>query len=175
MNNTNKAIFLDRDWTLNFDYCYVHKIEDLQLMPWVDEWLKILKSLWYLLIIITNQSWIARKYYTEESMHRFNDELENRIWIKFDAIYFCPHLDSDRCDCRKPSIWNVLEAKKTFNIDLSQSFFIWDKSSDIECWNNAWIKTVLIADKSLNLDLDIKPDYTVESILEFSKILNNDL
>ncbi len=56
----NKAIFLDRDWTINYDYSYVYKLEDLKILDWAKEWLENLKALWYLLILVTNQSWIWR-------------------------------------------------------------------------------------------------------------------
>ena len=81
---TNKAIFLDRDWTLNYDYSYVYKLEDLKILDWVKEGLEYLKSLWYLLILVTNQSWIWRWYYTLEDCNNFNNKLQkttmNQIW-----------------------------------------------------------------------------------------------
>lgn len=167
----NKAIFLDRDWTINLDNNYVYKIEDLVILDWVREWLDILKKLWYKFIIITNQSWIWRWYYTIEETNSFNKELEKRIGIKFDDIFICPHLESDNCDCRKPKIWNILKAKEKFWLNLEKSYFIWDKDSDIECWKKAWCKTILI--KSNQYKNKIKADLEVKNLFEFAKILIN--
>jgi histidinol phosphatase-like enzyme len=66
-----------------------------------------------------------------------------------------------------------LDAKDKFNLDLSKSFFIWDKNSDVQCWLNAWLKTAYIVNKQYSLD--IKSDYSVSSLLEFANILNNDI
>lgn len=76
MKNMNKVIFIDRDWALNYDYSYVYKLEDLKILNWVKEGLDYLKSLWDLLILVTNQSWIWRWYYTLEDYNNFNNELE---------------------------------------------------------------------------------------------------
>ena len=165
----NKAIFLDRDWTLIYDWWYLHKVEDIKILDWVKEWLIELKSKWYRLIIISNQSGIWRWYFTVDDCNEFNKELERQLWIKFDAIYVCPHAPNDRCACRKPSISNVEKAVQDFDLDITKCFFVWDKESDIQTWINAWCKTVLI--KNDKHECDIKPNFLVESISEFSKLI----
>lgn len=165
----NKAILLDRDWTLNYDYAYVYKPEDLEILDWVKEWLHKLKSLWYKLIIISNQSWIWRWYYTMEDCNKFNEELENQLWIKFDWIYICTHLPHEDCKCRKPKTLLVENAIKDFNLDINQCYFLWDKDSDIQTWINSWCKTVLI--KNDVYENTIKADLEVKSILEFSNLV----
>ncbi len=165
----NKAIFLDRDWTLNYDYSYVYKLEDLKILNWVKEGLDNLKSLWYLLILVTNQSWIWRWYYSLQDCNKFNDELQKQLWIKFDAIYICPHTPEDNCNCRKPKPQLVKNAIKDFNLDINQCYFVWDKDSDIQTWINIWCKTVLIKNDLYNNT--INPDIKVSSLLEFSNIL----
>ena len=167
--NQNKAIFLDRDWTLNYDYSYVYKLEDLKILDWAKEWLENLKSLWYLLILVTNQSWIWRWYYTLEDCNRFNDELQKQLWIKFDGIYICPHTKEDNCKCRKPSTLFIEKAIKKFKLDIEQCYMIWDKESDIRMWIDAWCKTVLI--KESQYECNLKPDYSVNTILEFSDLI----
>ena len=166
----NKAIFLDRDWTLNYDSKYVYKLKDLKVLDGVKEWLKLLKNLWYKLIIVSNQSWVWRWYYTIEDCNKFNDELEKQIWIKFDDIYICPHLSEENCECRKPKTLFIEKAIEKFNLDTEQCYFIWDKESDIQTWINAWCKTVLI--KNDQYECNIPVDCTVDTIMEFAMILS---
>lgn len=166
---TNKAIFVDRDWTINRDFWYVYKIENLEILDWVKEWLAQLKKMWYRIILITNQSWIWRWYFMQEDCDKFNAELENQLWIKFDGIYICPHTPEDGCECRKPKIENIRKAIKDFELDITQCYMIWDKESDIQMWRNAWCKTVLIKDSQY--ECKIEPNYSVSTIFEFSELI----
>ncbi len=170
----NKAIFLDRDGTINVDTNYVYKLEDLTIIKGTKEWLEIFKKLWYLLIIITNQSWIWWGYYTIEDTNILNKELEKRLGLQFDAIYICPHTKEHNCNCRKPKTTNILKAKKIYNINLEESFFIWDKESDISCWEKAGCKTVLIQNEQYHYTNTTKPDYLTKNVLDFSNIIRND-
>ena len=165
----NKAIFLDRDWTINQDFSYVYKIEDLKLLDWAKEGLHELKNLWYKLILITNQSWIWRWYYTMENCNRFNKELENQLWLKFDWIYICPHTPEDNCNCRKPKTLLIENAVKDFDLDVNKCFFIGDKESDIKTWINVWCKTVLI--NGSNYKCNIEPKFCVNNLLEFAEMI----
>jgi D,D-heptose 1,7-bisphosphate phosphatase len=159
-------MFLDRDWTINKDFSYVYKIEDLKLLYWAKEGLVKLKILWYKLILITNQSWIWRWYYTMEDCNNFNEELENQLWLKFDWIYICPHIPGDNCGCRKPKTLLVENAIKDFDLDVGQCYFIWDKESDIQTGINVWCKTVLIENNQY--ECNIKPDFSYDSINSFA-------
>lgn len=165
----NKAIFFDRDWTLNYDGWYLHKIKDVKVLKWTKEWLETLKKLWYKLIIISNQSWIWRWYYKLEDCDKFNEELEKQLWIKFDAIYICPHTSEDNCKCRKPNTLLVEKAIKKFNLSINQCFFIGDKESDIQTGINIWCKTVLI--KNNQYKCNLRPNFIANSISEFSKLI----
>jgi D,D-heptose 1,7-bisphosphate phosphatase len=167
----DKAIFLDRDWTINLDSEYVYKIEDLVILKWVVRWLKLLKELGFLLIIITNQSGIWRWYFSLRDCEKFNEVLERKIWIKFDEIYICFHKPEDNCECRKPKIGSILKAQKKFWLNLENCYFIGDKDSDILCWKNAGCKTVFI--RSDKYKHTIKADFEVNNILEFASILKN--
>ena len=167
--NYNKAIFLDRDWTLNYDWWYLHKVEDVKILSWVKEWLQILKDLWYKLIVISNQSWIWRWYFKIEDCNNFNAELEKQLWIKFDAIYICPHWPDEKCACRKPKTLLVEKAIKKFNLDVSKCYFVWDKESDVQMWINWWCKTVLI--KNSQYECNMSADYVVDTILEFAEMI----
>lgn len=130
----NKAIFLDRDGTINVDTMYPHKIEDLKLLPGVVEGLKKL-SKEFIFIIITNQSGINRGIYTEKDMEKFNNKLMDELKkenIEIKKIYHCPHTPKEVCDCRKPSTKYIKQAEKEFDIDLKNSWSIGDHPHDVE-------------------------------------------
>ena len=139
-----KAIFLDRDGTLNYDSNYVYRLEDLVILPWVEEWLHLLKNAWFLLIIVTNQSGINRWFYTFQQFLDFTNALAQQVHIVFDAIYCCPHRAEENCFCRKPNTQHLLDAQQKFSIDMRQSFFVGDKETDVLCWNNAWCTSILL-------------------------------
>ena len=166
---SNNAIFLDRDWTINHDYSYVYKLEDLKILNWAKEGLHKLRDLWYKLILVTNQSWIWRWYYTLEDCNIFHNELQKQLWIKFDWIYICPHSPDEKCGCRKPNTKLIDQAVKDFDLNINQCYFVWDKDSDIQTWINVWCKTVLI--KNDVYENHIKPDMEVTSLQEFSNLL----
>ena len=130
----NKAIFLDRDGTLNVEVNYLHECEKLRLIEGTAQALKLLKSEGYLLIVISNQSGIGRGYFTSEDVDRVNsymNELLERQGVRLDAFYYCPHLEKDNCLCRKPKTGLYLKAARDFDIDFGQSYMVGDKESDI--------------------------------------------
>ncbi|MDD5177929.1 MAG: D-glycero-beta-D-manno-heptose 1,7-bisphosphate 7-phosphatase [Candidatus Nanoarchaeia archaeon] len=145
----NKAIFLDRDGVINENTDYLHKKEDLIFISNSLEALKKINKSKYKVIIITNQSGIARGYFTLEQFHDFNKHFMselNKENIKIDGEYFCPHhpdFDMD-CSCRKPKPGMLLKAKKEFNIDLKNSWMIGDDLCDILAGKNAGCKTILV-------------------------------
>ncbi len=130
-----KAVFIDRDNTLIEDPGYIHKPEDVKLLNGVPEGLKKLRSAGFLLIVVSNQSGIGRGYYGEEDFHAVNRKLQELllpygVWI--DAFYFCPHKPGDGCSCRKPGTGMVERAAKEWNIDVTKSYVVGDKDSDVE-------------------------------------------
>ena len=113
----NKAIFLDRDGTINVDFGYVYKTQELELLPGVAEALRIFQELGYLLIVITNQSGIGRGYFTLEDAEQFNRALAQELekhGVILNDFYTCPHAPEEHCECRKPSPFMVTEAIKKF-------------------------------------------------------------
>lgn len=137
------AIFLDRDGVLNRDFNYVHRIEDLELLPSVSRSLSRLKAAGFLLIVITNQSGIARGKFTLKDVDLFNAALQKKITEEngplFDAVYVCPHhpLGSAHpynvdCNCRKPKPGLLLQAMSDHDVDVSLSCMVGDKESDME-------------------------------------------
>ena len=128
-----KAIYLDRDGTLNVDTKYPHKIEDFKLLPGVIGGLKKL-SKDFIFIIITNQSGIGRSIYTEKQMHEFNQHLIEELKkenIEIKKIYHCPHTPKEICECRKPSTKYIEKAAKEFDIDIKNSWAIGDHPHDV--------------------------------------------
>ena len=148
----NSAVFLDRDGTLNEDPGYLGDPDHLKLYPGTGESLSFLKNiLGFKLIVISNQSGIARGLITDEMVEAVNlrlNELLEKDNVKIDAFYYCPfHPDfssKEECRCRKPSPELVLKAAKDLNIDLASSYFVGDAVSDIECGKNAGLKTILV-------------------------------
>jgi len=174
----NKTIFLDRDGTLNMDEGYTYKTQDLKFYPDVFKALNLLKAQ-FKFIIITNQSGIGRGYYTEEQFHKFNNHLVNKLkeqGIKIEKTYFCPHYPKGSCDCRKPNIKFIKQAKEEFNIDLNNSWVIGDHPHDIELGKNAGCKTIYLLTghgKKHKKDLE-NPDFIANNILEAANIIKND-
>lgn len=136
----NKAVFLDRDGTINVEKNYLYKKEDFEFLPGVIPALKQLQAAGYLLIIVTNQSGIARGYYSEQDFLDLNDWIitilaEQGIYIS--KVYYCPHhpdADNEKyrvnCECRKPKPGMFLKAKQDFDLDLGACFAIGDKIRD---------------------------------------------
>lgn len=143
----NKAVFLDRDGTINVDHGYVYKTEDFQFIDGAAEAMKMLKDAGYLLIIVTNQSGIARGYYTEEDfmvLHRAVEEMLQKEGVSVDGLYYCPHLEN--CDCRKPQLKLFYDAARDFSIDFSQSYAVGDRMRDLAICEAEGVKGFLISD-----------------------------
>lgn len=146
----NKAIFLDRDGTINIDYGYVYKPEDLVLLPGVIEALQLFQKKGYLLIVITNQSGVARRYFTEQNVLEFNQKIKKELALRNINIadfFVCTHGPSEQCLCRKPSPLLINEAILKYNIDPLQSFMFGDKKSDVLCGENAHVKSFLVTNE----------------------------
>lgn len=168
------AVFLDRDGTINVNNPeYVHKIKDFKFLPGVISALKKLSKTDYKIIIITNQSGIARGLYGDKDLKILNkwmiSEL-NKNGVRIDGIYYCPHGLGDNCSCRKPKSGMLLRAMKDFKINLSKSWVIGDEEKDIIMGKEANIKTIKIKN-SLSIFVKSKSDYEVEDLLEAVNII----
>lgn len=144
------AVFLDRDGVINVEKDYVYTIDEFEFIEDSIEALKILQDKGYALVVVTNQSGIARGYYTEEDFLKLTEWMD---WclidrgVTLDGIYYCPHHPEKGvgkykvdCNCRKPKAGLIFDAVKQLNIDLSRSVMVGDKISDVECGINAGIK-----------------------------------
>lgn len=165
----NKAVFLDRDGTIIKDVVYLSKEEDIEIIPEAVEAIKIFNKNNYLVILITNQSGIARGYYSIDQFEKVNKKVVDIFKQKgaiIDDAYFCPHFEND-CSCRKPNPGMIFEAAKNHQIDLNKSFVIGDKGTDIEAGKNAGCKTVLVLTGLENAqDQSVKPDFVAKDALE---------
>lgn len=140
-----RAAFFDRDGTINVNFGYVYRPEDLEFIPGVPEIIKEYNDTGTPVIVVSNQAGIARMVYSEEDMHRFNrhmnTQLEKLYGAHVDAFYFCPHHPdyTGPCSCRKPSAGLFFQAAKDWKIDLPASVMYGDKESDRIAAQNAGI------------------------------------
>lgn len=136
----NKALFLDRDGVLINYIPYLNHPDQVKLPLDAGTILKKWQDSGYLLIVITNQSGIARGYFTAsdvEAVHAKMRQEYEKLGVYFQDIFICPHQPSDNCKCRKPAPDMLLQASEKYSIELSQSYFIGDAISDVECAINA--------------------------------------
>jgi D-glycero-D-manno-heptose 1,7-bisphosphate phosphatase len=138
------AVFLDRDGTLIEEVNYLSRVEDVRLFPFTAEAIRVLKSMGFLVIVVTNQSGIGRGIYDEAAMHAIHYHIQAELDGAIDAFYFCPHLPCDGCSCRKPGLGMIEAACTDFEIDMKGSWMIGDKRSDVETGHVAGLRTVLV-------------------------------
>lgn len=174
----SKAAFIDRDGVINEDYGYVSKWKNFVFINGALDALQTFKRCGYKIIIITNQSGIARGFFSEEEYYLLTKNIKKSIkkyGITIDDIYHCPHLPEGvvedyavDCDCRKPKIGMIVRASKDHNIDLDKSILIGDKRSDIQCGINAGIKSnFLISDKTYTSNNHTKAFYSLKDCSEY--------
>ena len=181
-----KAIFLDRDGTINVEKDYIYKSEDLVFEEGSIEALKTFKNLGYILIIVSNQSGIARGYFTEEDLNIFNNnmnEILKKNGIEITEFYCCPHHPDGIgeykkvCECRKPNNKMIEDAIKKYNIAREKSYMIGDKTSDIGAGLKSNLKTVLVKTGYGLKDMekiDKNETLVCENLKDFSEILKRE-
>lgn len=148
-----KLALFDRDGVLNVDTAYLHKAEEVQWVPGVFEALARLKELGYTVVVVTNQSGVARGYYTEEEvqiLHRWMQEEVAKRGGEIARFYYCPHLPGGSvpayaisCTCRKPNPGMILQALADFDGNKEESFLIGDSPRDVEAAERAGVKGIL--------------------------------
>ena len=158
-NKLRPAVFFDRDGVLNIDYEYIHKIKNFIWIEGAIEAIKYLNDNNYFVFVVTNQSGIARGYYTKNEVFKLHQWMNNELkrdGAHIDAFYFCPHhpeakVDKYRikCGCRKPSPGLILKALREWPVDKSNSFSIGDKESDVKAAINAGIQGYLFKEGNL--------------------------
>jgi len=144
---SKRAVFLDRDGTIAKDVHYCRRVEDFELLPTVPQAIRLLNENGFKVMVVTNQSGIARGYFTEETLGQIHQKMKDELakynaWV--DAIYYCPHHPDDGCDCRKPKTTLFLKAAREFDVDLSRSYVVGDMQMDIDAGTALGCKTVLV-------------------------------
>jgi D-glycero-D-manno-heptose 1,7-bisphosphate phosphatase len=148
------AVFLDRDGTLVYPYHYPSRPEHLRLVPGIGPELRSLQKAGFRLVVITNQSGIARGYFTEADLQRMHHHLQRQLAacsVALDAIFYCPHHPEGAvpelaiaCGCRKPQPGLILQAVAQLGLDLMRSWFLGDILDDVEAGRRAGCRTILV-------------------------------
>jgi len=141
------AVFLDRDGTITEDVHYCRRPEDVRLLPDAAKAIALLNGVGMPVVVVTNQSGIARAYFDWQTLHAIHEELQRalaRQHARVDAIYVCPHHPDDGCACRKPRPGLFLRAAADLGLELSSSYMVGDHSVDILAGRACGCKTVLV-------------------------------
>jgi D,D-heptose 1,7-bisphosphate phosphatase len=180
----NKAVFLDRDGTIVEDSGYINSPHQLKFIPGAIEAIKKLNEAGYKVVVITNQSGVARGLITEDMLQTIDKTMHK--WIlsggaHLDGLYYCPHHSEhghypykQECECRKPHPGLIKKAQKDLDIDLSQSYMIGDHATDIEAGQRAGVKTIFILSghgAKEKDNLKSQPNYSTSDLLAAVKWL----
>lgn len=175
------AIFLDRDGTVNVDHGYVHEIDDFQFIDGAIEAMQELKKMGYALVLVTNQSGIARGMFSEDQFMQLTEWMDWSLAdreVDLDGIYYCPHhpeaaVESYRqqCDCRKPQPGMLLSAMKELNIDMAASYMVGDKVDDVQAGKAAGVGTTVLvrSGKPVTAEGENVADWVIDSLAELPK------
>lgn len=169
-----KAVFIDRDGVLIRDADYLATTAGLSVFKGSPRALKLLREAGFKIVIVTNQSGVARGYFTEAAVRKIHAELKRRLakaGARWDALYYSPHGPDSGHSWRKPGTGMLLAAKKKLGLDLKGSYMIGDKTSDIECARRAGCASVLVLTGSAGGDkaFKAKPDAVRRDILSAAR------
>jgi D-glycero-D-manno-heptose 1,7-bisphosphate phosphatase len=149
-----RAVFLDRDGTINVELEYLHRIEDFEFIHGAPQAIRLLKDAGFMVIVVTNQSGVARGHYDEAAIDRLHRHMDAELagfGAVIDAYYFCPHHPGHgigeykkQCGCRKPLAGMLFQAAEDFSLDLTSSYIIGDKVADVEAGLNAGCIPLLV-------------------------------
>ncbi|MFH8133509.1 D-glycero-beta-D-manno-heptose 1,7-bisphosphate 7-phosphatase [Pantoea osteomyelitidis] len=178
MANKVPAIFLDRDGTLNVDHGYVHEIDNFQFIDGVIEAMRELKNMGFALVLVTNQSGIARGMFTEDQFMQLTEWMDWSLAdrdVDLDGIYYCPHHPEgsvaeyrQECDCRKPQPGMLLSAQKELHIDMAASYIVGDKPDDMHAGAAAGVGTKVLVKtgKPVTLEGEAVADWVINSLAD---------
>lgn len=177
-----KAVFLDRDGTINIDYGYVHQIDDFKFVEGCIDAFRQLKAMGYLLVVVTNQSGIARGYFSEQQFLQLTEWMDWSLaeqGVDLDGIYYCPHhMDGigeyrENCDCRKPKSGMLTQAIEELDIDPEHSFMVGDKKEDMLAGKGANIKNCILVSTGKPITEESRKiaDYVIDSVADLPKFI----
>lgn len=141
----HRAVFLDRDGTIAEDVHYCRRLEDFHILPRVSAAIKLLNQEGYKVVVITNQSGIARGYFSEDTLSSIHHKMVAELGVagaSIDAIYICPHHPDEGCECRKPSPALIIRAASDIGIALDQSYMVGDDVKDVGAGRAAGCRTI---------------------------------
>ena len=171
-----KTIFLDRDGVVNKEINYLYKIDDCEFIDGIFDACLYFQKLGYKIIIISNQSGIARGYYTESDYKKLTQwllcQFENNNIDILDTFH-CPHGPNSNCDCRKPKPGMFIKAKNKYNIDMKNSWMIGDTETDIQAAISAGVKNTILVRSGHIIDKSTSSaSYFVDSIQELNQVIS---
>ena len=171
-----KAVFLDRDGTINLEVDVLRHVKQLRLLPGAAQAIKRLNGLGFLVVVVTNQPVVARGWLTEKEVDHIHVTLAERLLkrgAKLNAIYYCPHHPNAnlkkyriKCRCRKPNIGMVRKAVRELSIDLRASWMVGDGGRDVAAGKKAGLQTILVKTGYGGKDIDYgaTPDFVARDL-----------
>lgn len=171
----DKAVFLDRDGTLIEEVDFLSTVEETRLFPFTVEALQILVSAGFDLVVVTNQSGVARGLFGEDAVNAIHGKIREDLadhGIEIASFHFCPHLPDAGCECRKPNTGMIEQALELNEYDLARSWTIGDKELDVGLGKKAGTRTVLVRTGYGSLvedSLSLRPDIIADDLLEAAK------
>ncbi|UCQ51579.1 D-glycero-beta-D-manno-heptose 1,7-bisphosphate 7-phosphatase [Edwardsiella ictaluri] len=177
------AIFLDRDGTMNVDHGYVHDSDDFRFIDGVIDAMRELKAMGFALVMVTNQSGIARGMFTEDQFMHLTEWMDWSLadrGVDLDGIYYCPHHPqgtvpeyTQACDCRKPQPGMLLEAQRFLHIDMAASYMVGDKLEDLQAAQTAGVGTKVLvrSGKPLSAEGEALADIVLDSLAQLPQAI----
>ncbi len=186
MKKNNRAVFLDRDGTINEEAGYLDSLDKLIIFPAAFDAIRMINETGIKVVVVTNQSGVARGFFDEgfvNAVHARMNEIFRQKGAFIDRFYYCPHHPTEgigkyriSCDCRKPAPGMVMKASEQLDIDLPGSYVVGDMAKDIELANNVGARGILVRTgygEKVNAS-DIKPAYIARDILDATKWIMRD-
>ena len=181
MTQSVPAIFLDRDGTINIDSGYVYEVDRFEFIDGVIDAMRELKAMGFALVVVTNQSGIARGLFTEADFENLTEWMDWSLadrGVDLDGIYYCPHHPEgsveefrQTCDCRKPQPGMLLSAADSLHIDMASSYMVGDKIEDMQAAKAAQVGTKVLVrtGKPVTEEGEAAADWVLNSLAELPK------
>ena len=167
-----RALFLDRDGVINIDTGHLYLFEQIKYVKNILNLIEAFHEKGYLIIVITNQAGIAKKYYQEDDVIKLHKQMSLDILLKTGVQikdwYYCPHKEEDNCSCRKPKPFMFNAAINKYNINPYESFIIGDKISDVQGAYSANIKNLFLIESRYFQKNEIKSEFPINVIQDLS-------